>query len=69
MKNLTLEMIKLYQSSVSLVMPKQCRFTPTCSQYIYEAIDKFGFFHGSWLGVRRLARCHPLNEGGYDPIP
>jgi hypothetical protein len=69
MKRLALELIRLYQSTLSQVMPRNCRFTPTCSQYTYEAISKFGLFKGVWLGVRRLARCQPFNLGGYDPVP
>ena len=69
MKGLALELIRLYQSTISPVMPHSCRFTPTCSQYTYEAISKFGFFEGVWLGVKRITRCHPLNPGGYDPVP
>jgi len=69
MKRLALELIKLYQSTLSRVMPPNCRFTPSCSQYTYEAIVKFGLFKGVWLGARRIVRCHPFNAGGYDPVP
>ncbi len=69
MKGFTLELIRLYQSTLSLVLPPSCRFTPTCSQYTYEAIAKFGFFKGVWLGVKRISHCHPFNPGGYDPVP
>jgi hypothetical protein len=69
MKRLTLELIRLYQSTLSRVMPPNCRFTPSCSQYTYEAIAKFGLFKGVWLGARRIASCHPFHPGGYDPVP
>ena len=69
MQRIALELIRLYQLTVSQVMPPSCRFTPSCSQYTYEAISKFGFFKGVWLGARRLVRCHPLRPGGYDPVP
>ena len=69
MKRLALELIRLYQSTLSKVMPPNCRFAPTCSQYTHEAVSKFGLFKGVWLGARRIARCHPFNPGGYDPVP
>ncbi|MFC1939636.1 membrane protein insertion efficiency factor YidD [Chloroflexota bacterium] len=69
MKRLALGLIRLYQLTLSQVMPSSCRFLPTCSQYTYGAIVRHGFPKGVWLGVRRIARCHPFHPGGYDPIP
>lgn len=64
-----LKIIRLYQRFISPILPAACRFTPTCSVYAYEAIETYGPVKGSWLGLRRISRCHPLNPGGYDPVP
>ena len=69
MKKLALGLIRLYQLTLSRVMLPSCRFAPSCSQYTYEAIAKYGLFKGIWLGAKRLARCHPFHEVGYDPVP
>ena len=68
MKKLSLGLIKLYQQTISQVTPHSCRFEPTCSQYTHEAITRFGVLKGVWLGTKRLARCHPFNRGGFDPV-
>jgi uncharacterized protein len=68
-KSAVLEMIRLYQNTISRVLPPSCRFVPTCSAYTYEAINRYGIFRGTWMGMKRLSRCHPLNPGGYDPVP
>ena len=64
-----LGMIRFYQMTFSRVLPPTCRFEPSCSQYSYEAIARYGVWRGGWLAVKRVARCHPLNPGGYDPVP
>ena len=69
MKTIALLLIKLYQNTLSRVLPPSCRFMPSCSHYGYEAIEKHGFFKGGWMAVKRVSRCHPLNPGGYDPVP
>lgn len=61
--------IRGYQLVISPALPPSCRFTPSCSQYALEAITRHGALKGSWLAARRLARCHPFNPGGVDPVP
>ena len=61
--------VRLYQRFISPLTPPSCRFTPTCSQYAVEALQKYGPFKGLWLAVKRLLRCHPWGGSGYDPVP
>ncbi|MBC7229856.1 MAG: membrane protein insertion efficiency factor YidD [Actinobacteria bacterium] len=61
--------IRAYQVVISSWMPPRCRFYPSCSQYALQAVERFGPARGMWLGIKRLSRCHPWNEGGYDPLP
>lgn len=68
MKRIALFLISIYQK-FSKLTPSVCRFYPTCSEYTKQAIIKYGFFKGGWLGIKRICRCHPANEGGYDPVP
>ncbi|MGE5516954.1 MAG: membrane protein insertion efficiency factor YidD [Bacteroidota bacterium] len=62
-------LIRAYQVLISPVLPPACRFTPTCSAYAMEAVARHGAVKGGWLAVHRVCRCHPWNEGGYDPVP
>ena len=67
-KNFLLFLIKVYQS-ISKFTPPVCRFTPTCSEYMRQAIEKYGVLKGLWLGIKRICKCHPFHPGGYDPLP
>ena len=62
-------LIRLYQLLISPGLPASCRFAPSCSQYTLDAVRRYGALKGTWLGVRRLVRCHPWHPGGYDPVP
>jgi putative membrane protein insertion efficiency factor len=62
-------LIRGYQLFISPLFPPACRFYPTCSSYCIQALDKYGFWRGGALGLRRILRCHPFNPGGYDPVP
>jgi hypothetical protein len=69
MKYLAMALIRLYQNTLSPLLPPACRFEPTCSRYAYQAIERFGLVKGGWLATKRIGRCHPLHPGGYDPVP
>ncbi|MBD5560983.1 MAG: membrane protein insertion efficiency factor YidD [Clostridia bacterium] len=69
MKRLVLSLIRFYRRAISPWTRPCCRYTPTCSTYALEAVEKYGALKGSWLAVRRILRCNPLFPGGYDPVP
>jgi len=61
--------INLYQNYISPLLAPRCRFYPSCSSYCYEAIERFGVLKGLFLGFKRMIKCHPFHDGGYDPLP
>lgn len=61
--------VRGYQRFISPVLPPSCRFSPSCSQFAVEALTRHGALRGSWLALKRIARCHPWHPGGYDPVP
>ncbi|GHE96286.1 membrane protein insertion efficiency factor YidD [Thalassotalea profundi] len=69
LQTLAIAIIKSYQRFISPLLGNNCRFNPTCSFYAIEAINRFGVIKGTWLAGKRILKCHPLNEGGDDPVP
>ncbi|MBF8303872.1 MAG: membrane protein insertion efficiency factor YidD [Dehalococcoidia bacterium] len=69
MKLVALALVRLYQLTLSPIILSSCRFTPSCSNYTYQAIEKLGLWRGGWLAAKRLGRCHPWRPGGFDPVP
>ncbi|NIK10971.1 membrane protein insertion efficiency factor YidD [Alkalibacillus almallahensis] len=69
MKHLFIWLIKGYQQFISPLLGPTCRFHPTCSSYSLTAFERFGFFKGFYLSIKRILKCHPFNDGGFDPVP
>lgn len=68
-KKILLLVIRFYRKFISPLSPPSCRFTPSCSHYGYEAVEKYGFLKGGWMAIKRIGRCHPFHPGGHDPVP
>jgi uncharacterized protein len=68
MQTVVIRALTFYKRCVSPLLPTACRFAPTCSEYMLQAVDRYGPLRGIWLGVRRLLRCHPFHAGGFDPV-
>ncbi len=62
-------LVRFYQTAISPFTPATCRYSPTCSQYTLEALQKHGAFYGSWLSIKRIVSCNPWGGSGYDPVP
>jgi hypothetical protein len=69
MKYIFIAFIKLYRVTLSKILPSSCRFTPSCSAYAIVALERFGAVKGGFLSLKRIVRCNPFSEGGYDPVP
>jgi putative membrane protein insertion efficiency factor len=69
MKYIFIILIKFYQKAISPLFPSSCRFYPSCSEYTKQAIQKYGSLKGSWLGLKRISKCHPFHPGGIDQVP
>jgi putative membrane protein insertion efficiency factor len=68
MQRVVIVLLRAYKLFVSPLLPSACRFYPTCSEYMMNAVEAHGVLKGIWLGLKRLGRCHPFHEGGYDPV-
>ncbi len=68
MKSVAVRLIRAYQVAISPLLPPACRFTPSCSEYTRQAIERYGLGRGVWMGLRRIGRCNPFFPGGYDPV-
>lgn len=69
MAKILISLVRAYQLLFSPLLGMNCRFQPTCSHYMVDAINRFGAVRGTWLGLRRISRCHPFAKGGLDPVP
>jgi len=69
MKKFILKLLRIYMRKISPLFPARCRYYPTCSDYMAQAIDKYGVIRGGWLGIKRLSRCNIMFPGGVDPLP
>jgi len=69
MKSVLIALVRAYRFALSPWWGRQCRFTPTCSEYAEEAIREHGSLKGAWLAMRRVSKCHPWHQGGFDPVP
>lgn len=69
MRKILIGIIRVYQYAISPYLPPHCRYTPSCSSYAVDALGRFGILRGGWMALKRIARCHPWHEGGYDPLP
>jgi len=69
LRALVMGAIRVYRKAISPLFPPSCRFYPTCSAYALTSVERFGVLKGGWMAVRRIARCHPFNPGGFDPVP
>ncbi|AEI50083.1 membrane protein insertion efficiency factor YidD [Runella slithyformis] len=69
MKTILIFIVRAYQAALSPYLPNSCRYTPTCSHYMIQAVQKHGALKGGWMGLKRIGRCHPWGGHGYDPVP